>query len=509
MYAINNHRTLPLRLPPPLQHLTHSICRLCGRQCNLPTHKAYLERTRHQGHHKQDVSKLLSTNFSASYTFNPLTVAIQYVCSKLDLGFDPNDLAPNSTLPATLHRFIACDINANVPFVDPAGNRLGEVASDYLVATVIDELACVTNLYLWLMIEWTNTKRRGLERFHARLGSSLHTSLRESLDNHVTASLGTIFAIANHFATCLIFFDQSDAQREIMISALAALVEARGGFECLADSSLPGLTQILLWDQVMYCYMTGARPRFKTWPPGPIPPSLIPDFVSGSNIPAVYYKCCAPDLLETAKYLRLFLRYRHGTEARALSKHEFQYLVALERNVHNQLLDQTARHHKTDTMDECIALCMAVVRMNVLCIWGQHVRMRSALSGRLLRALKAVGYAPWLDSGVAEALIWVCWVYLAQAQSTTTDSPVLGGAGERIERIWQKRNTRFMDDVEKATVVEMLVQGLKAILGHHVSRWSHDWPALFEHQLAPLLWHSDYVGWTPHVVEVVDKSIAN
>lgn len=169
----------------------------------------------------------MSTSFAYSYSFNPLSVAVDYVCGQLQGEIDPRDIGGQGSLPSALNKLISYDIGRNVPFTDPAGNALAEVAADWLAATSVDELACTSTLNLWLKIQATNTKKQSLERHSANITALFLDMLRKRMESSEPVSNGTVFAASNHLAICLIFFDQSSAQRVAMMDSLEALVNAR------------------------------------------------------------------------------------------------------------------------------------------------------------------------------------------------------------------------------------------------------------------------------------------
>lgn len=422
----------------------------------------------------------MSTPFASSYSFNPLLVGIDYVCDQAQFGLDKNDLDDHADLSSALVKFISHDIGRNTPFADPAGNVIGEVAAEWLVATCVDELACTSTLNFWLLVEWTNTKNSSLERFSSRLTTAFLELLRKRVEIKESISTGTIFAASNHLTTCLIFFEQTDTQREVMMNGLEALVNARGGFERLTDSEQPGLFQSLLWSDAIYSCFISSRPRFRIRAPPPMPHSLIPERTTTSATPSVYQKCCGPDLLDTGKYLRLFLLFRHGSETRQLSKAEYHYLVSLERFVHVQLLDQCARYHETDTLSECIVLSMGLVRMTVLCVWEQHVVARRLYTKRLDRALRSVGLHAWLIEDAALALVWVCWTILAQTEKC------------------------YDQDV----IVDLLISGLSKTLGDDPNLWPEGWEAGFAEDYQPLLWHTDQKAFVPVITDLIREYTA-
>lgn len=204
-------------------------CLVCGRaDCRLRTHARYQEPRRlgGQGFRNQDLMLLISSSFASSYNFNPLSVAIQYVCGELQIDKDSQDLSSVPSLPEAMHKLISYDIGRNTPFTDPIPNRLPEVAGEWLIAASVDELACVSTLHLWLLIEWTNTKKPSLEKYASRLNALFLELLRKRVEEG-TVTTGTIFAASNHLATCLIFFEQSTSQREVMMNGLEALVNAQ------------------------------------------------------------------------------------------------------------------------------------------------------------------------------------------------------------------------------------------------------------------------------------------
>lgn len=194
-----------------------------------------------------------------------------------------------------------------------------------------------------------------------------------------------------------------------------------------------------------------------------MPHSLIPERTAASHLPPLSQKCCGPDLLDTAKCLRLFLLFTHGLEIRELLKAEYQYIVASERYVHVQLLDQSARYHETDTMAECIVLAMGLVRMSVLCVWEQHVMARRMQTQRLERALRRVNDKTWFESDTAHALVWVCWVILAQSEISYS----------------------------KNAVLRSMIVGLKHVLGDDPNKWPEGWETGFAGDFQPLLWYAD------------------
>lgn len=205
-----------------------TYCIICGRpDCRLRTHARYTERSRQaQGFRNNDLMSLLSSSFASSYSFNPLSVAIRYVCGELQIDNDAQELSTTASLPAAMNKLIAYDIARNTPFTDPSPNALPEVAGEWLVAASVDELACVSTLHLWLLIEWTNSKKPSLEKYAARLNALFLEMLRKRLEEG-TVTTGTIFAASNHLATCLVFFEQSNTQREVMMNGLEALVNAQ------------------------------------------------------------------------------------------------------------------------------------------------------------------------------------------------------------------------------------------------------------------------------------------
>lgn len=221
-------QTLTFRPSGQVQHGQGAPCAVCGKfDCRLKTHRDFIERVRSQGFRKHDLSRLMSSSFASSYSFNPLAVAVDYVCSQLHLDIEPSDLGDHSSLPAALTKFIRHDIGLNTPFTDPAGNRFGEVASEWLVATSVDEIACISTLNLWLMIEWTNTKKPALERYCSKLTSVFLEQLRKKVEGKEGATVGMIFAASNHLTTCLIFYEQNHAQWEVMLNGLEALINTR------------------------------------------------------------------------------------------------------------------------------------------------------------------------------------------------------------------------------------------------------------------------------------------
>lgn len=174
---------------------------------------------------------MLSTSFTSSYVFNPLTVAIDYICGQLQLDFDPRELGAHRSLAFSPNKLISYDIGRNTPFTDPADYVTGEVAAEWLVASTVDELACTSTLNLWLIIEWTNTKKAALKHFSSKLATLFLELLRKRVESKDSVATGTIFTASNHLATCIIFFKQTIAQCEVMMNSLEALVHTRGGFE--------------------------------------------------------------------------------------------------------------------------------------------------------------------------------------------------------------------------------------------------------------------------------------
>ncbi|KAJ9651950.1 hypothetical protein H2198_008813 [Neophaeococcomyces mojaviensis] len=206
-----------------------------------------------------------------------------------------------------------------------------------------------------------------------------------------------------------------------------------------------------------------------------MPLSLIPERTATSVIPAVYRNCCGPDLLDTAKYLRMFLLFRHGSETRMLTKAEYQYMVSLERFVHVQLLEQQARYNNTGSTSECIVLAMGLVRMRVLCVWKQHFILRKSQTRRLMEAMAKLDFESWLDIDALPALVWVCWVLLAQTEP-------------------------FCD---QDLILELLRSALRNIFGEDMEDWPLGWPSQFSDELEPLLWHSDYDNFIPFVADLL------
>lgn len=453
----------------------HILCALCRRfDCHLVSHKSYLSRGHRQGFRQHDISRLIRTSFASSYSFNPLSVAIDHVCDKLDVGFDLRDLGTGGSLAASLNKFISYDISGNVPFTDPTGPQLGEVAAEWLVASAVDEIACVSTLNLWLHIEWTNTQSPRLERFSSQLTTLFLELLRKKIQGQDAVTDGTIFAASNHLSTYLMYFKQTNTQREVIMNGLEALVNARGGFDRLADAGHPGLFQGLLWSDILFSCFTGSRPRFHIAAPPLMPPSLIPERnATSSSLPAVYRNCCGPDLLDTAKYLRFFLLFRHQAEVRQLSKSEYRYMVSLERYIHIQLLEQSARYHETGSIAECMILAMGLMRMTVLCIWEQHVMIRRSYTERLERALHRVSDKSWSDVNATPALVWVCWVLLAQKEAR-----------------YSSQNA----------ILRSMAYGLREILGWNLDAWPDGWERGFGTTFQPLLWHADYEAHIPSVV---------
>jgi len=417
----------------------------------------------------------MNTPFALSYAFNPLSVAINCLSDQLQLDLDTVSIGNHSSLPAALMKLISYDISRNTPFMDPSGSSMGDVAAEWLMATTVDELACTSTLNLWLTIEWTNTKNPTLGKYSSKLTTSFLQMLRTTVENKQKVTDGTIFAASNHLATYCIFYEMSIDQRNIMMNGLEALVNARGGVDRIADSS-PGLLQSLLWTDVMNAWLTGTRPRFLLRSPPPMPYSLIPERTNTSVIPAVYENCCGPDLLDTAKYLRMFLLFRHGSETRALTKAEYQYMVSLERFIHVQLLSQQAHHNDTGSTSECIVLAMGLVRMRILCIWEQHFRVRRAHIHRLVEAMRKLTFEAWRDIDALPALVWLCWVLLAQSEPPPKDLDF---------------------------VIVLLKSALKGVLGEDMEDWSPGWPSYFSDELEPLLWHADYDAFIPIVADLL------
>lgn len=456
-------------------------CPLCRRpDCKLKSHKAYLADGRAQGFRKHDVSALLSTTFAISYIFNPLSVACNRMRDQLQLDPELNHISTYRHLTRSLQKLIAYDIGINTPFTDPAGHILSEVAAEWLIASVTDDTACASVLNLWLIIEFTNTKRQDLGRFSSKVTTLFLSLLRMSIENERSISAGTVFAASTHLTTCLVFFDQTTEQREVMMDGLEALVEACGGFEKLTENSCPGLLQSLLWSDMIFSCLVGARPRFRVAAPLTMPNSLIPERNEILAIPHLYFNCGGPDLMDTAGYLRFFLLFRHQSEKRPLSKVEYRYMVALERFIHVQLLEQSARYHETGTMAECIVLAMGLVRMSVLCVWEQHVMARRSYTQRLGRALQIVSDNDWFEVGSASALIWVCWIILAQDEV----------------------------DYSRNSTVRSMIGALKQLLGDKPSLWPNRWEEGFAHQFQPLLWHADYQRYVITVSKIIKDQIA-
>lgn len=469
-----------LRLPTRNRHTQSPLCLVCHRAgCRLKSHQAYVARNRIQGFRKHDISRLCSTSFASSYSFNPLRVAIDRICDQLDIDSDIRDLGSYGDLASSMQKLISYDIGRNTPFTDPSGCTLGEVAAEWLVASAVDEIACASVLNLWLMIEFTNTKRLDLERSSSKVTTMFLRLLQKSIEDDRTVNVGTIFAASNHLATCLIFFEQTREQQEVLMDGLEALVRARGGFERLTENSHPGLLQSLLWSDVLFASGTGCRPRFRVLAPLDMPHSLIRERNETSTLPSCYRRCCGPDLLDTAKHLRFFLLFRHQSEVRVLSKAEYQYMVALERYIHVQLLDQSARYHETGTIAECLILAMGLMRMSVLCIWEQHVMVRRMYTQRLGQALHKVNDNVWFEAGAANALLWVCWVLLAQTEATISQNAVL----------------------------RSMISALKKLLGENPERWPEDWEDGFAEKFQPLLWHADYDAYVPSIAKLVDGEI--
>ena len=206
---------------------TPSYCSVCWRtKCNLRTHASYLQDMKHSPR-QPNTSLLLKSSFISSYSFNPLTVAIDYVCGQLQIDLDPSELSGHSSLPSAMNKLISYDIASNTPFKDPESGTLPEVASDWLLAAAVDELACMSTLNLWLLIESTNSRRASLDRYASKVTTSFLEQLRKKIESKEAITSGTIFAASNHLAVCLIFLEQSKIQREIMMNGLEALVNAR------------------------------------------------------------------------------------------------------------------------------------------------------------------------------------------------------------------------------------------------------------------------------------------
>lgn len=184
--------------------------------------------------------------------------------------------------------------------------------------------------------------------------------------------------------------------------------------------------------------------------------------------------------MDTARYLRFFLLFRHQSEIRMLSKVEYQYMVALERYIHVQLLDQAARYHETGTIAECMILAMGLMRMSVLCIWEQHVMIRRSYTQRLGRALHKVSDKAWFDADASSALVWVCWVMLAQEEV----------------------------DYSRNGPIRSMTGGLKRLLSDKTEDWPDQWEQGFAHDFKPLLWHPDYDKYVPAVSKMIENEIA-
>ena len=207
-----------------------------------------------------------------------------------------------------------------------------------------------------------------------------------------------------------------------------------------------------------------------------MPLSLIPEKVVTGSIPLMYQNCCSPEILDTARYLKFFLLFRHGAAVRDLNKDEYQYLVLLERFVHKQLLDQAGRYHESHTINEVLVLALSATRMTVLCIWEQHRQLRRMLSIRLVKALSVVSFQTWKDQHAVKALIWACWVFF-----TTSDFP--GG-----------------QDV----ALHLLTEAIKMTTKLTDLRTAAEWLQFFSYEIEPLLWHKD---WEAHISRISDAVV--
>lgn len=451
-------------------------CILCGNpQCILRTHRTYLTQLRGRGFRGHEISRILSTPFASSYAYNPLSVAINHVHDKIHLDIDTYGLGGDCNLPAALNKLISYDVERNTPFTDPASNGMGEIAVEWLAASSMDEIACASTLNLWLNIEFASNKKPGFEQCTSKLTTFFLEELRERVESGKAITAGTIFAASNHLATCLVFHDLAASEMEIMMNGLEAMVNSQQGLESLLSSKNYGLFQSILWNDVLYCALTGAGPRFRVKAPPPMPRSLVIDWNASTSIPSIYKNFCSPETLHIARNLQMFLHFRHGTEMRRLKKLEYQYLISLERFVNVQLFDQAARYHDTGTVNECIILTISLMRMSVLCVWEPLVGCRTKYVQRLEKALRRITYREWTEAEATPALIWACFVILTQSQV--------------------KFDSEF--------ILTLLTFGLKSKLGWDMRSWPYKWEDDFVSEFQPLLWHSDYDALLPVVARRV------
>lgn len=457
-------------------HRVRVPCVLCGNpRCGLRTHRAYITQLRQQGFRAHDISRLLSSPFTSSYAYNPLSVAIDHVQKKLHLDIDAYGLGDNRSLPAALNKLISYDVECNTPFTDPAGNAIGEVAAEWLAASSTDEIACASTLNLWLRLECANTNNPGLEQCSSKLTSFFLEELRERVEGGKDITAGTIFAASNHFNTCLIFHDLQESELEIMMNGLEAMVNSQQGLGNLLASNRYGLFQNILWNDVLYCAMSGARPRFRVKSPPAMPYSLAVDWSVSISLPSIYENFCSTEILDVARNLQMFLHFRYGSEMRPLKKIEYQYLVSLERFVNVKVFDQAARYHDTGTINECVILTISLIRMSVLCIWEPLIVCRKRYVERLEKVLRRVTYREWTESGAIPALIWSCYVILAQSQI--------------------KCDTEL--------IMTLLTFGLKSKMGWDMRTWPENWEDELANEMQPLLWHSDYDAHLSVVADLV------
>lgn len=225
----------------------------------------------------------------------------------------------------------------------------------------------------------------------------------------------------------------------------------------------------------MHSYFTGAPPRFALRSPPVMPLSLVPERAATSTLPLVYRSCCSPELLDTARHLKLFLLFRHGTESRAISKEEYHFLVSLERYIHKQLLDQSGRYHDTASINEVIALSLSATRMCVLCIWEQHRQLRCMIRSRLIRALSRTNFTQWAEANAMEPLIWCSWVL----------STISNGDSEA---------RRIAGDFLRSALAQMNVELLKT---------RDEWETFFSDTAQPLLWHDDWKAYIEKIVRLI------
>lgn len=207
-----------------------------------------------------------------------------------------------------------------------------------------------------------------------------------------------------------------------------------------------------------------------------MPLSLIPERAATSKLPSVYQSCCSPELLDTARHLKLFLLFRYGAETRALSKEEYHFLVSLERYIHKQLLDQSGRYNDTASLNEVIALSLSATRMSVLCIWEQHRQLRRMIRLRLVRALSRTDFAQWTEANAIEPLIWVCWVLLTISNDDDSDASEIAGG---------------------------LLRSAVALMEVDLEKSRDEWELFFSTTAQPLLWHDDWKAYIGRVVKVV------